>query len=96
MKTLIVKNVMPAAVAVLAIAGAFATTSMQSAEKNKSAALKSGYYFSGSQCNQGPVECSDNVKDDLCRLNITSGPIIYDKEGANTCVEPLYRIVNGE
>ncbi|WP_433836305.1 DUF6520 family protein [Flavobacterium anhuiense] len=96
MKTLFVKNVMPAAVAVLAVAGAFATTSMQRAEKAKTVALKSGYYFLNGQCNQGPVECSDIPKDDVCRLNITSGPTIYDRDEDNNCPLPLYRIVDGQ
>ena len=97
MKTLFLKNVVPAAAAVLAIAGAFATTSMQSAEKSKTAAIQQGYYpdFNG-KCTQGPVNCSDVIKPQLCRLNVTTGPIVYETDDQDNCVEPLYRIMNGQ
>ncbi|GGF14311.1 DUF6520 family protein [Flavobacterium limi] len=97
MKTLFVKNVMPAAVAVLAIAGAFATTSMQSTAKNKTVAIQQGYYPDASnKCTQGPVNCSDIEKEQLCRLNVTSGPTVFETDDQNNCVQPLYRIVNGQ
>jgi hypothetical protein len=97
MKTMFFKNVMPAAAAVLALAGAFATTSMQSAEKSKSVAILQGYYpDADNKCTQGPVNCSDIIKPLFCRLNVTSGPTVYQTDNENNCVEPLYRIVNGE
>ncbi|MDR6761904.1 hypothetical protein J2Y38_002113 [Flavobacterium sp. 2755] len=97
MKTLFFKNVMPAAAAVLAIAGAFATTSMQGAEKNKTAAIQQGYYpDADGKCTQGPVNCSNILKAQFCLLNVNSGPIVYETDEEDNCVMPLYRIVNGQ
>ena len=98
MKTLFLKNGMPLAVAVLAIAGAFATTSMQSAEAKDTAAIQLGYFpDSNGQCSENSIQCSDVPKPQLCRVNGTTGAVAYERdEDDNTCVQPLYRIVNGQ
>lgn len=89
---------MPLAVIALAIAGAFTTTSMQSAEANKSAAIQLGYFpDSDGHCSDNAIQCSDVPKPQLCRVNGTSGAVAYEKNDEdNTCVQPLYRIVNGQ
>lgn len=97
MKTLFLKNGMPAMAAVFAIAGAFATTSMQSVEKNKTATIVPGYFpnSTNGECDQ-PTPCSDVVKPQLCRVNGATGAIAYEKDDQNNCIQPLYRIVNGQ
>lgn len=97
MKTLFLKNGMPAMVAVLAIAGAFATTSMQSVAKNDVATIVPGYFPNSTNgaCDQ-PTQCSDVIKPQMCRVNGSSGPIGYEKDDQNNCIQPLYRIVNGQ
>lgn len=96
MKTIFLKNVMPAAVVVLAAAGAFATTSMQSASKQKAVTFKWGYVPNSSgQCISNPVPCDDQQSDFLCRVNGT-GAVAYDKDEQNNCIAPLYRPENEE
>ena len=97
MKKAILKHVMPLAAGVLAIAGAFTTTSMQSAAKAETAALQWGYIpDSDGSCDTPPIQCSDIVKPQLCRLNDLTGPLAYEKDNENNCVRPYYRVVNGQ
>lgn len=89
MKTLILKNMMPFAVAVLGISGAFVTTSMQSA--SKSAFPKIGYTLNAqSHCNV-EVNCNTTPSQFVCRAGGTSGAQAYGKNPQGDCVEILYR-----
>lgn len=98
MKTLFLKNLMPAAVVALAISGAFATTSMQSAPQKNSLALKWGYLpNSNGECSTNQVRCSDIPKEEFCHVgDVTSGAIAYEQDAQNNCIQPLYRVVNGQ
>lgn len=98
MKSLFLKNGMPVAAVLLAMAGAFATTSMQSSTKADTLAIRPGYFTdSNGQCTEEePIDCSNIQKPQLCRLNVTSGPVAYEKDDQNNCVQPRYRIVNGQ
>ncbi|KQX00761.1 hypothetical protein ASC72_07810 [Flavobacterium sp. Root420] len=91
MKKLFIKNMAPIAVAVLGISGAFVTTSMQSASKSD-APPKIGYLANAQgKCTDTAVNCDDTPSAFLCRLGITSGPVAYNKDAQNNCVQPLYR-----
>lgn len=87
MKIHFLKNGMPIVTAVLAIAGAFATTSMQSDSKGFASVV--GYTLNAQgECNIA-VAC-DDLGLSFCRLG-TSGPIAYGKSPHGQCVEALYR-----
>ncbi|MCV9932871.1 DUF6520 family protein [Flavobacterium sp. LS1R47] len=89
MKTLFLKNMMPFAVAVLGISGAFATTLMQNASESNGPMV--GYIAnSQNQCINIPVACGD-ISPFLCRLNGASGAVAYEQEDGGNCVQPLYR-----
>lgn len=91
MKTFFSKNMIPIAVAVLGIGGAFVTTSMQNISKNE-VPPKIGYLANPQgKCTNTQVNCSDIPTAFLCRLGVTSGPVAYDKDAQNNCVQPLYR-----
>jgi hypothetical protein len=92
MKAIILKKVMPAAVFVLAISGAFLTMSMQS-ETNVNIAddLVVGFPITLEPCSI-PVICSD-VEGPVCRVSYPGGAQAFGKpdEGATTCPEILFR-----
>ena len=90
MKTLNLKNMLPAAVIAMAVGGAFMTTSMQSSSK---LAQKDGYTRnSQNECSTIPVNCSDNPLNGFCRVSGATGAQAYDKpEDSNICAEPLYK-----
>ncbi len=97
MKKLVLKNVLPAAIVALAVSGAFATTSMQRAPEKSTVAFKWGYLPNANgTCSTTQVSCSDIQKDQLCRVGDTSGAIAYDRDSQNNCVQPLYRLINGQ
>ncbi|RED27000.1 DUF6520 family protein [Flavobacterium hibisci] len=87
MKTLNLKNMLPAAVIAMAVGGAFMTTSMQSSSK---LAQKDGYTRnSQNECSTIQVNCSDNPLNSFCRV---SGAQAYEKpEDSNICTTPLYK-----
>ncbi|TDO96079.1 DUF6520 family protein [Flavobacterium sp. 245] len=86
MKTLILKNMVPFAVVVMGISGAFLTTSMQSASR----ALPIGYTLDAEgDCNI-EVNCSTNSNNPKCRQFGATGPQAYEKVG-NNCPTELYR-----
>ncbi|MCV9932869.1 hypothetical protein OIU80_11290 [Flavobacterium sp. LS1R47] len=90
MKTLFLKNMMPFAVIVMGVSGAFVTTSMQSVSEAKAPAV--GYIAnSQNQCLNIPVACDDTPRPFLCRLNGVSGAVAYEQEDGGNCVQPLYR-----
>ena len=91
MKTLFLKDGMPVATAVLAIAGAFATTSMQSS--SNSFAPKTGYVLDAyGECSIA-VACSDVPSQFICKLGF-NGPIAFGRvELTGACTETLYRPV---
>jgi hypothetical protein len=90
MKNLFLKKITPFAVVVMGISGAFVTTSMQSASKDIAPTV--GYIAnSQNECLDIPVACDDTPKPFLCRLNGTTGPIAYEKDDDDNCVQPLYR-----
>jgi len=72
MKTLFLKNVMPVVTAVLAIAGAFATTSMQSV--SSAYQLKIGYVLEADGTCDIPVACSTIASSQICRYSYPDGP----------------------
>ena len=87
MKKLFLKNMMPAAVIALALGGAFATTSMQSAPKEE--AFKWGYFPNATAgCSNVRIACDDTPTPNLCRVDDNS-PIAYDLD--TNCVQPLYK-----
>ena len=89
MKTLFLKNVMPAATAVLAIAGAFATTSMQSA--SSAYQLKIGYALGDGSCDIA-VMCSTIPSSQICRYSYPIGdPAFEIVPATGTCLKVLYR-----
>ena len=97
MKTLFLKNGMPITTAVLAIAGAFATTSMQSTSKNLE--LKIGYTQNpqsmctedAPECNPIAVTCSDVPKAQVCRISYPAGQFAFEKTPFNCCFTTLWR-----
>ncbi|WP_123924588.1 DUF6520 family protein [Flavobacterium sp. WLB] len=90
MKTLNLKNMLPAAVIAMAVGGAFMTTSMQSASKLDP---KDGFTRnSQNECSTVPVDCDTTPKQQLCRVSGDTGAIAYDKpEDSNICAEPLFK-----
>lgn len=92
------KNAIPTtAVAVLAIAGAFATTSMQSVTSKNSTTLQFGYIpDSNGKCVSNETPCSDIPKIQMCTVNNLPGPTAYENDESGNCVAPLYRVVNGQ
>ncbi|MFH6999411.1 hypothetical protein ACHRVZ_15890 [Flavobacterium sp. FlaQc-57] len=90
MKTLSFKNMLPFGVVVLAVSGAFVTTSMQSAVKT-SMAPESGYAANAQgQCDDLPIKCDSTPKDEFCHVSGTSGPLAYRNQSDN-CIVPLYK-----
>jgi len=88
MKTLFLKNGMPIAAVIVAIAGAFATTSMQSASKILTPRV--GYTLNAQgECNIA-VACDDVPSQFICRLG-AAGPQAYGKNPQGQCVETLWR-----
>lgn len=90
MKKLILKNVIPAAVVVLAISGAFATMSMKDVSQKE--AFKWGYLPNTSEggCDESlKISCDDVPSNNPCRVNGTTGAIAYDLD--TNCVQQLYR-----
>lgn len=87
MKTVFFKNLVPVAVFAVGIAGAFATTSMQSA--SKSFAFEQGWTLNGTACNI-PVSCSDIPKP-VCLQNVTSGAQAFAKDAQGNCNKLTYR-----
>lgn len=83
---------LPIAVVALGISGAFVTTSMQSVSKTN-ALPKIGYLRdANNKCTETQVNCNTTQSAFMCRLNVTSGPVAYDKDiPTNNCVQPLYR-----
>lgn len=79
-------KIMPIVTVVLAIIGAFATTSMQSA--SSTFASKVAYTLDEEgECNI-PVRC-DDLGSSFCRIG--SGPIAYGKTPQGECILSLYR-----
>ncbi|MBJ2126611.1 DUF6520 family protein [Flavobacterium sp. IB48] len=94
MKTLSLKNLLPAGVIALAVCGAFATTSMQSASK-KTTSLQQGYNaLSNNKCGNVSVDCDNIQSDNFCHISGDSGPLAYEKTTNNNCLTPLYRYDN--
>lgn len=91
MKTLFLKNMLPAGVIALALAGAFATTSMQSASKS-SVSYRQGFNaLSNGKCGDIPVDCDDDSSKPFCHVSGgTTGPLAYDNV-SNNCIMPLYK-----
>jgi hypothetical protein len=89
MKKLFLKNGLPFVVIAMGILEAFVTTSMQNISKAKAPMV--GYLANPqNECINIPVACGD-LSPYLCRLNGTTGPIAYEKEDGDNCVQPLYR-----
>lgn len=87
MKILFLKNGLPITTAVIAIIGAFATTSMQNS--SKAFQTKVGYTVNEKgECNIS-VECSD-LGLSFCRLG-KSGPMACGRNVIGDCIEVLYR-----
>ena len=81
---------MPVATAVLAIAGAFATTSMQSSSSSSAYQLKTGYVLQADgQCNI-TASCS-TIPGPICRSSYPIGDAAYEKPFFS-CTKILYRI----
>ncbi|MFC0778691.1 hypothetical protein [Flavobacterium sp. HJSW_4] len=76
---------------ILAVLGAVANTSIQVMGKTVPATVIGYIQTPDGKCLDVPVKCSDNLSPFLCRLNVTSGPIAYQKDIDYTCIIPLYR-----
>ena len=91
MKTLFLKNGMPIATAVLAISGAFATTSMQSSSSSGVFVPTVGYVIP--EC-EIAVLCCDVPSSQICRLSYPNGLIAAGKDPImGQCVRTLWRYV---
>ncbi|SHM44907.1 DUF6520 family protein [Flavobacterium xanthum] len=88
MKKTFLKKMMPFAVVVMGISGAFLTTSMQS--DSNSAAPRMGYINGAQGACSVSVNCSD-IPGQVCRANGTTGTQAFGKDSQNNCVELLYR-----
>lgn len=91
MNTIMFKKMMPFAVFVVGISGAFLTTSMQSSDKAELAPIL-GYVDAnngGSPCDI-PVACDDQG-DDLCRQFGDSGPQAKAEDSPTTCAQQVYK-----
>lgn len=90
MKKLFLKNMLPFGAVVLAVSGAFVTTSMQSTAKS-ALAQEWGYAATAQgQCDDVPINCDDMPKDEFCHVSGTSGPLAYRNQ-SNNCIVPLYK-----
>lgn len=89
MKMLFLKKGMPIATAVLAVIGAFATTSMQSAFKNF--ATTAGYNLSSEGECDISVECIDVVSNTVCRVVYPNGPMAFGKNRQGNCHNILWK-----
>lgn len=89
MKTLFFKNGMPIATAVLAIAGAFATTSMQSS--SKAFTPKVGYTLNASNECEIATQCNNMPSDEICRVSYPGGALAYDRNPQGNCPTTLWR-----
>jgi hypothetical protein len=91
MKTLFLKNRMPVATAILAIAGAFATTSMQNSSSIPT--LKTGYTLDpATGACQIAASCTDSPSDVVCRISYPIGDQAYQLGPVvGTCSRVLYR-----
>ncbi|MFH6967761.1 DUF6520 family protein [Flavobacterium sp. FlaQc-28] len=88
MKTLFLKNAGPFAVVILALSGAFATTSMQ---KAKDALPKIGYVLNpDGSCSNITRDCEDEPSEFTCRINDV-GAQVWGKDPNGECTEKLYR-----
>jgi hypothetical protein len=89
MKPIILKKMMPIAVFVLGILGAFATTSMQSTAKVDAPVI--GYAsIPGAPCSV-EVLCSDQGSQ-ACHVDDDNNkPQAFIKDGETTCLRELYR-----
>jgi hypothetical protein len=91
MKTIILKNMLPIVIAVLGISGAFVTTAMQKSASKTTTGPVIGYLVNPvGKCMDVVVTCSD-FGPSLCRLGVTSGPVAYQKDEQNNCIQALYR-----
>ena len=88
MKTQFLNKMIPFAVVVMGITGAFLTTSMQS--DSNSAAPRTGYINGPQGPCSAPVNCSD-ITGPVCRANGATGAQAFGKDSQNNCVELLYR-----
>jgi hypothetical protein len=89
MNKLFLNDSIPIAVIALGITGAFITTSMQSISEVKPPVI--GYLVDAQGlCRDVPITCG-TLSPFLCRLNGTTGPIAYEKDDSDNCVQPLYR-----
>lgn len=89
MKTVFLKKMMPLAVFALGIAGAFVTTSMQSASKEYIPQI--GYLLdANNECSDVEVTCGDIPKQ-VCLQHVTSGPQAFAKDEDGNCNVVTYR-----
>ncbi|MTD67707.1 DUF6520 family protein [Flavobacterium sp. LC2016-13] len=92
MKTKFAKQVLPVAVFVLAIAGAFTTNAMT--ERSKTAAPIQGYLKlneQGNSCEQQDDECSTVNNGVVCTVDLNpSGAQLFGKNSAGDCVRTIY------
>lgn len=90
MKTLFIKKGMPVATAVLAIVGAFATTSMQSS--SSAFELKTGFSLDivSKECDIAVI-CSTTPSPMVCRLSYPNGDQAFNRNALGNCTSVLYR-----
>jgi hypothetical protein len=92
MKTIFMKQVLPVAVFVLAIAGAFTTHAMN--ERSKTLAPVQGFLRldpNGNTC-QVQDECSTVNNGIVCTVGLEDdAPQLYGKNSAEKCTVPIYR-----
>ena len=89
MKTLFLKNMLSIFTIVIAISGAFASSSIKKDIRSLAPAV--GYTLDAQgECNIA-VACSDIPSSFICRLGGATGPIAYGKDVHGRCVETLWR-----
>lgn len=90
MKAIILKKMMPFAVFVLAIFGAFATTSMQSTSEEEMVSINGYVAEPGNPC-AIQVKCDDQGTE-VCHLrDDVAEPQAFAQDSPTTCAQEVYR-----
>ncbi|SHM04910.1 DUF6520 family protein [Flavobacterium saccharophilum] len=85
------KNILPITIIAFGISGAFISTAMEKGTAKITALPLIGYPVSpDGKCTDIAVNCND-LGTALCRVSGLSGPVAYQKDAQNNCLQPLYR-----
>ena len=89
MKTLVIKNLLPIGTFILAVSGAFLTTSMQSVSKGTDGLVPGYPADANGNCKNVPSTNCDDIPDQFCYVAST-GEQAFENQ-ANKCIVPLYK-----